>query len=122
MGHQFEKNMKEMAALGTVYAIADAESNTGALSSGIYADVEEAVAPYDEAERNQPEQIRTTRASTTPGSNSYLQGTTGSSIELKFLGNDAFEMLEYTGDVTVTAYFGCASIQSAPKAGAQRKC
>jgi hypothetical protein len=34
---------------------------TGALSSGIYADVEEAVAPYDEAERNQPEQIRTTR-------------------------------------------------------------
>lgn len=67
-------------------------------------------------------QIRTSRAGTTPGTNSYLKGLATSYTELQYLGNDVFEMLESSGTVTVEIYDHCTSTRSAPKSGALRKC
>jgi hypothetical protein len=48
-------------------------------------------------------QIYTAQSSTTPGAEGFLQGATGSSIELKYLGNDVFEVVNYSGTVSANA-------------------
>jgi photosystem II stability/assembly factor-like uncharacterized protein len=45
-------------------------------------------------------QLYTSQTSTLPGTAGYLEGASGSSIELKYLGNDVFEMIDSSGTVT----------------------
>jgi hypothetical protein len=45
-------------------------------------------------------QIYTSQPSTTPGAGGAMNGATGSAIELRYLGDDAFEVLSVSGSVT----------------------
>jgi hypothetical protein len=63
------------------------------------------------------------RTSTAPGATGFLQGGSGSAIELKYLGNSVFEVTSSSGDVTASsAPSPCSGGSSEPRDVPSTKC